>query len=76
MGLGTAYFKATGKPAPHSSRLAAILEELGLCIRDRRPGTNALHWRLDYKALGFDTPTSPIDMRTVLARLQQVESEL
>jgi hypothetical protein len=76
MGLGTAYFKATGKPAPHSSRLAAILEELGLFTRERRPGTNALHWRLNYQALGFDTLMCPIGMRTVLTRLQQVESEL
>lgn len=76
MGLGTAYFKATGKPAPHSSKLAAILEELGLFVRYRQSGTNALHWILDYQALGFDTAASPIDMRVVLARLQQVESEL
>lgn len=50
MGLGTAYFIATGGNPPNTSRLGAVLEDMGVfeaCFNPPSPGT---HWTFDIRS--------------------------
>lgn len=61
-GLGVAYYTASGKPAPYTSRLAAMLQDLGLFIAQAQPKG----WRLDTTILQLETPTSQVDVTRAL----------
>ncbi|HGW3656260.1 TPA: hypothetical protein ACNH47_001663 [Pseudomonas aeruginosa] len=75
MGMGTAYFQDTGKPAPHTSRLAAVLEELDVIIPCNPASARGLHWTLNAQLLGLDSSSAQVDVSPILEEFLALEDE-
>lgn len=75
IGMGTAYFQATGKPAPHTSRLAAVLEELDIIIPCSSALARGLHWTLNTQLLGLKDASSRVDVSPILEDFLALEDE-
>ena len=74
-GMGTAYFQVTGKPAPHTSRLAAVLEELDIIIPCSSALARGLHWTLNTQLLGLKDASSRVDVSPILEDFLALEDE-
>jgi hypothetical protein len=66
MGLGTAWFKALGKNPPESSKVAAVLEEIGILLPDDSTSARGLHWVLNATLLDLDKLEGKVDIKPVL----------
>lgn len=75
MGMGTAYYQATGLNPPDSSRLAAILEDLRVITRADVPA-NGMHWRLNRQLLQLNEPDASLDINPVLQDILDAGDEL
>ncbi|UYM59799.1 hypothetical protein N5938_25190 [Pseudomonas aeruginosa] len=73
--MGTAYFQDTGKPAPHTSRLAAVLEELDVIIPCNPASARGLHWTLNAQLLGLDSSSAQADVSPILEEFLALEDE-
>lgn len=66
--LGKAYFAATRKNPPNSSRLAAVLEDLSILQRENALVLRGLHWQLNPDvAKRLEHGDGPISIRSILA---------
>lgn len=74
-GLGTAYFKATGKGAKNTSRLAAMLEELGVINRVVPSPARGMHWTLNTALLQLASPEASVNIRLVLDAAMVMQQE-
>lgn len=75
MGMGTAYFQATGNPAPDTSRLATVLEELDIIIPCNSATARGLHWMLSTQLLGLKDSSSQVDVSPILKEFLALEDE-
>ena len=76
-GLGTAYFTASAshKNPPDTSRLAAILEEIGAFTAHAVPNSKSLHWTLNRDALGLEASNNTVRIRTLLDKELAIREE-
>jgi hypothetical protein len=70
MGMGTAYYRVTGKSAAFTSKLAAALEDLNVILPVRPSRGSGLHWVLNLEMLQLDSPSSPADVTAVFEELE------
>ncbi|GJN55073.1 hypothetical protein [Pseudomonas tohonis] len=74
-GLGVAYFQCTGKSAKHTSRLAAVLEELAIINPCNPAPARGLHWKLNTRLLGLDEQSTQVDISPILKAFLDLEDE-
>lgn len=65
-GVGSAYFQATGKNPPNTSRLVAVLEDLAILSRFVPAPKKGLHWTINANLLNLNCRKDRIDIRPVL----------
>lgn len=73
--MGVAYFQATGANPPNTSKLAAVLEELGAIVPTAGYSARSLSWTLDLRRLGLDQGARTIDIDSFWAEVQRAEQE-
>ncbi len=66
MGLGTAWFKALDRNPPESSKVAAVLEELGVLLPTDSASARGLQWVLNATLLEIDEGEEKVDIKPVL----------
>ena len=74
-GMGVAYFKATGSNPPNSSKLAAVLEELGAIDRSQDHSPRSLTWTLNLGWNGLDREVPKLDLGSFWAEVLRAEQE-
>ncbi|AQZ33447.1 hypothetical protein BHQ29_09200 [Pseudomonas sp. LPH1] len=74
-GMGVAYFQATGANPPDTSKLAAVLEELGAIVPTAGYSARSLSWTLDLRRLGLDQGAGTIDIDSFWAEVLRAEQE-
>ena len=74
-GMGVAYFKATHANPPNSSKLAAVLEELGAIVPTPGSSLRPLTWTLNLGRLGLDREVPELDLGSFWAEVLRAEQE-
>jgi len=74
-GMGVAYFQATGANPPNTSKLAAVLEELGAIVPTAGYSARSLSWTLDLRGLGLDQGARTINIDSFWAEVLRTEQE-
>lgn len=74
-GMGVAYFKATHANPPNSSKLAAVLEELGAIVPTPGSSLRPLTWTLNLGRLGLDREVPELDLDSFWAEVLRAEQE-
>lgn len=74
-GMGVAYFQATGANPPNTSKLAAVLEELGAIVPAAGYSPRSLSWTLDLRRLGLDQGARTLDIDSFWAEVLRAEQE-
>ncbi len=75
-GLGACYFKVTQNNPPDTSKLAAVLEEVGVIVRAKSAQSRGLHWRLETDRLRSSESSGRFDVRRALDDFLDVFSDV
>jgi hypothetical protein len=70
-GLGTAFWRRTNRSPGHTSRLAAVLESIGVFRTCDNPASAGKHWSLDIETLNVDEASGKVDIRPYLDAIIQ-----
>ena len=72
MGLGTAFWETTIRSPGHASRLAAVLESIGVFRVGENPAGAGKHWRLEKETLNVNNAsTCKVNIRPYLDAITQ-----
>jgi len=74
-GFGSAYYDATERNPPDTSKLAAVLEEVGAIIPFEAHLQRGMHWILNVDLLGLKAPDASVNIRPALNNLLAIEEE-
>lgn len=75
MGMGTAYFQATDRNPPETSKLAAVLEELDIIIPFNPAPAKGMHWTLNTHLLGLNQPQDQVNISSILGEFLALADE-